>query len=103
MKNIRSPSKATLKVLAVLLLQPEAERYGYELMKSTRLPSGTLYPILMRMHDRGLLTSKWRPPQDPGRPQRQTYRLTASGLQYAEMVLGRKTISKKTQKRESPA
>jgi len=83
MKRTRAPSSATLSVLETMASQPHAERYGYELMKATGLPSGTLYPILMRLSDRGLLTAQWRPAADVGRPSRQVYRLTKSGLQYA--------------------
>ena len=34
--------------------RPQHLRHDYDLMKQTRLLSGTLYPLLMRMTDRGL-------------------------------------------------
>jgi DNA-binding PadR family transcriptional regulator len=34
--------------------RPRAWQYGYELSQITELKSGTLYPILMRLSDRGL-------------------------------------------------
>ena len=56
--------------------------YGYDLSKRTGLPSGTLYPILMRLADRGLLKAEWRDATLPGRPPRHMYRLTATGLAF---------------------
>jgi PadR family transcriptional regulator PadR len=52
-------------------------------MKETGLLSGTLYPLLMRMTDNGLVEAEWREPAQPGRPARHAYRLTAEGLALA--------------------
>jgi len=82
----RAPSKSTLLVLSELLKQTQ---YGYALMKITGLKSGTLYPILMRLTDRGLLSANWEPPQALGRPARQSYTLTAQGRLYANSVLSK--------------
>jgi DNA-binding PadR family transcriptional regulator len=57
--------------------------HGYELMKETGLLSGTVYPLLMRMTDQGLVEAEWRAPEQPGRPPRHAYRLTAKGLALA--------------------
>lgn len=54
-------------------------RHGYDLMKETGLSSGTLYPLLMRMTEQGLVEAEWREPAQPGRPARHAYRLTAAG------------------------
>ena len=37
------------RVLGAFLADPAAPRYGYDLMKAARLPSGTLYPLLARL------------------------------------------------------
>lgn len=58
-------------------------KHGYELMKETGLSSGTLYPLLMRMADRGLVVAEWREPARLGRPARHAYRLTAAGVALA--------------------
>ena len=58
-------------------------RHGYDMMKETGLSSGTLYPLLMRMAEQGLVEAEWREPAQPGRPARHAYRLTASGLEVA--------------------
>ena len=52
-------------------------------MKETGLSSGTLYPLLMRMADRGLVEAEWREPAQSGRPARHAYRLTAAGFSLA--------------------
>lgn len=57
--------------------------HGYELMKETGLKSGTLYPLLMRMTDQGLVEAEWREPTHPGRPARHAYRLTSAGIALA--------------------
>ena len=52
-------------------------------MKETGLSSGTLYPLLMRMTDQGLVEAEWHEPAQPGRPPRHAYRLTAAGFALA--------------------
>ena len=58
-------------------------RHGYDLMKETRLQSGTLYPLLMRMTEQGLVEAEWREPTQAGRPPRHAYRLTVAGAAFA--------------------
>jgi len=77
-------SKQTLALFGVLMEQPRKWRHGYDLSKAAGLKSGTLYPTLMRLGDRGLLESKWEPPSEPGRPPRHMYRLTADGIGLAK-------------------
>jgi PadR family transcriptional regulator PadR len=76
-------SRQTYKLLATLLEQPRAWRHGYELSKETGLKSGTLYPLLMRLADQGMLESRWKESERPGKPPRHMYRLTAGGLALA--------------------
>ena len=70
-------------LLEALSTRPQEWRHGYDLMKDTGLPSGTLYPLLMRMTDRGLVSAEWREPAKHGRPSRHVYRLTAAGQALA--------------------
>jgi DNA-binding PadR family transcriptional regulator len=79
----RRASPQTLLVFEALLDEPDAWQHGYQLSKKTGLPSGTLYPIVIRLADRGLLDSRWDPPEQVGRPARHAYRLTADGLRAA--------------------
>jgi len=62
-----------------------AWRYGYDLSRETGIPSGTLYPILIRLSGRGLLESRWE--EQASGPRRRSYRLTGEGVGYAEARL----------------
>jgi DNA-binding PadR family transcriptional regulator len=80
-------SKQTLSVLTALSSAPLGWRHGYDIAKETGLRSGTLYPILIRLADRGLLESCWETGQPAGRPRRHLYRLSAQGLVAAQAAL----------------
>ena len=80
-------SAQTLSVLAALCDQPSQGQYGYALAKQTGLKSGTLYPILIRLADRGLVEACWEDEPEPGRPRRHLYRLTAAWLARATGAL----------------
>jgi PadR family transcriptional regulator len=80
-------SAQTLSVLAALCEQPSGWRHGYELAKRTGLKSGTLYPILVRLADRGLMEARWEEEQPAGRPRRHLYRLTPDGLARASAAV----------------
>ena len=75
----RRPSRQMALLLDFLTDAPAAWVHGYDIMQATGLKSGTLYPLLMRMSERGLLESRWQPPSSDGRPPRHEYRLTAQG------------------------
>jgi PadR family transcriptional regulator, regulatory protein PadR len=75
----RRPSAQTIAVLQALAEEPAAWRYGYELCQRLGLKAGSMYPILMRLADRGLLETAWEPGPPPGRPPRHLYRLTGPG------------------------
>jgi PadR family transcriptional regulator PadR len=79
-------SPQTLSVIAALSDRPSEWHHGYELAKETGLKSGTLYPILIRLSDRGLLEAEWQDEPTPGRPRRHLYRLTAAGLAAASVA-----------------
>jgi PadR family transcriptional regulator, regulatory protein PadR len=83
MARDRRPSKQMLALLDALCADPAEWRHGYDLMKATGLLSGTLYPLLMRMTEQGLVEAEWREPAQPGRPPRHAYRLTAAGSALA--------------------
>jgi PadR family transcriptional regulator, regulatory protein PadR len=80
-------SARTLSVLAALCDQPQAWRHGYGIAKDTGLKSGSLYPILIRLADLGLVEARWEEEQLAGRPRRHLYRLTADGLANAAAAL----------------
>jgi PadR family transcriptional regulator PadR len=76
-------SAQTRSVLAALGSTPSGWRHGYDIAKETGLKSGTLYPILIRLADRGLVEACWEAEQPAGRPRRHLYRLSAEGLAAA--------------------
>ena len=77
------------RVLRVLTADPAARHYGYDLMKAAKLPSGTLYPMLARLEQEGLVEAEWETqrPDAGGRPPRKYYRLTAEGARVARLEL----------------
>ena len=79
----RRPSRQTASVLTALAREPLGWRYGYELGKEVGLEAGTLYPILMRLCDRGVLEASWEADPPVGRPRRHMYRITTAGAHAA--------------------
>jgi PadR family transcriptional regulator PadR len=95
-------SAQTLAVLAELCSTPTRWQHGYGIARDTGLKSGTLYPILIRLADRGLIEARWEDEQPAGRPRRHLYRLTAGGLAAAEAALaevGEATVVDRTPER----
>lgn len=81
----RSPniSPQTQTVLHALVQAHPGWTHGYDLSRATGLKSGTLYPILRRLHDQGLLDARWEDSPVAGRPPRHIYHLTPGGLELA--------------------
>ena len=71
----RRPSAQTTAVIDALARDPGAWRHGYDLLKDLDVKAGTLYPILMRLCDRGVLEARWEDDAPAGRPPRHLYRL----------------------------
>lgn len=78
MTRTRRPSSATIKILNSLADAPDG-LHGYALMQSAALASGTLYPILKRLTDRGWLEKQWKLEEADDGPPRRIYILTALG------------------------
>jgi PadR family transcriptional regulator, regulatory protein PadR len=82
---------AELLVLAFLEARP---RHGYEVGKliearskgRIRFRIGSLYPILCRLEDRGLITGRWV--ERAGERRRRFYRLTVRGRKFLEAERG---------------
>jgi PadR family transcriptional regulator, regulatory protein PadR len=86
--NHRQELRRGTVVLACLLALREPG-YGYGLLKkleSAGIPSdgNTIYPLLRRLEDRGLLESEWN--TDESRP-RKFYRTTDAGSELATQLL----------------
>jgi DNA-binding PadR family transcriptional regulator len=82
-------SKSSVKVLREFVDDPDGEQYGFGLMRSTRVKSGSLYPILERFE-----RLQWIEGYDEsidehaeGRPRRRLYRLTALGEREARKAV----------------
>ena len=89
MRRNRALSAQAISVLRALAAEPSRWRYGYDLATEVRLKSGSLYPILVRLADRGLLDTSWEPGLG-SRPPRHLYRLTPTGRAFvAELVAAR--------------
>jgi len=81
MQRNRSPSPQAINVLRALAADPARWRYGYDLVTAVHVQAGSLYPILVRLADRGLLETSWEPGAG-SRPPRHLYRLTGDGRDF---------------------
>ncbi len=57
-------------------------RHGFDIIDATGLPSGTVYPILRRLEEAGLLRSAWESihlARSETRPPRRYYEVTGPG------------------------
>lgn len=80
-------SLPTQLVLEYCLAAPARWFHGYTLISELDLPSGTLYPVLMRLADAGWLESRWESPAPGGRPPRRLYRLVGGAAPEARALL----------------
>jgi DNA-binding PadR family transcriptional regulator len=80
-------SRQTLAILEALLARPGHWHHGYAICRQTSVPSGTLYPILMRLDKLGWLETKWEESVPQGRPPRHLYRLTGTGREWTHEEL----------------
>ena len=78
-------TSSTLAVLAAFLDDPAGQLYGLQISRVAGVASGTLYPILDRLEEAGILVSGWEQvdASQVGRPRRRHYRLTPSGAALA--------------------
>jgi len=82
----RRPSAQTVAVLDVLARDPDTPRYGYDLGKELDLKAGTLYPILIRLCERGFLHASWEDDPPTGRPPRHLYRILPAGAMLVDQA-----------------
>lgn len=84
-KYERQMKKGVLDMLVLKLLESEA-KYGYQIIQEMKeksedifmLKDGTLYPILYRLEDEGLVISKWSEAVGKHVP-RKYYEITEAG------------------------
>jgi PadR family transcriptional regulator, regulatory protein PadR len=77
-----------LKVLGALMSNPKAEISGADVARLTKLPSGTLYPLLARLEQVNWVQSEWEDadPHELRRPRRRFYSVTALGSRSARLA-----------------
>ena len=83
MARTRRLSDQAAAVVLALGEAPTDWRYGYDLCQQLAIKAGSMYPILMRLADRGLLETTWESDAPAGRPPRHLYRLAGPGRALA--------------------
>lgn len=87
-ENLRLELRRGCLILAVLA-QLKTERYGYTLRKALAddglaIDEGTLYPLLRRLENQGLLASEWR---EEDKRNKRFYRLSPDGKRILKQLL----------------
>ena len=85
-KYEKQMKKGVLELLVLELLCSDS-KYGYQIIQELKeksdgtfvLKDGTLYPILYRLEDDGLVLSEWTEPKEKQVP-RKYYKITDKGL-----------------------
>ena len=82
----------TYQTALVLEALAAGRHHGWDIMDATDLPSGTVYPILRRIEEEGLVRAKWERESEARREQRPTrryYELTPAGRHTTRRGRGR--------------
>jgi DNA-binding PadR family transcriptional regulator len=74
MESLPRVTPATVDVLRVLLAA-KSTVWGLQIVKTTRRPSGSVYPILDRLESLGWVASTWEDDEARQGPRRRYYRL----------------------------
>ena len=82
MRRSRRPTPQTIAVVLALADNPSGWSHGYHLCRQLGLKAGTVYPILIRLADRGYVETAWEQAVPQGRPPRHLYRLSAAGAEH---------------------
>src|SRR5437868_261679 len=84
--------RLTYPTAIVLFCVAHGRSHGFDIIDASGLPSGTVYPILRRLEDEGLLRSKWERAERAraeSRPPRRVYQVTAPGALALDRALER--------------
>ena len=85
-------TRITYQGACVLQALSRGLSYGFDIMELTGLPSGSVYPILRRFEENGLVDSIWEDSKEAhadGRPRRRHYQLTDAGRQELSTAVER--------------
>jgi DNA-binding PadR family transcriptional regulator len=86
MRRTRRPTPQTIAVVLALADNPSGWSHGYHLCRQLGLKAGTVYPILMRLAERGQVETAWETDPPSGRPARHLYRLSDDGARFAAQL-----------------
>lgn len=84
--------RLTYTTALVLQTLGEEASYGFDIMETTGLPGGTVYPVLRRLEAADLVRGDWEPEHEARqrrRPNRRLYTLTPAGEQVLAEALER--------------
>ena len=105
MADIRRVTEPTLDVLDVLLQAHRDGRdiHGWEIKKTTRRSGPTVYGVIDRLEDAGLVEGRWedQDPQATG-PRRRYYCLTGAGVRTASTLLAERRGARAPTKTRAP-
>lgn len=74
--------RVTIPTALILRAIDNGFAFGFDVMRVTGLPSGTVYPALRRLENEGLVRSRWEDEdlaRSQGRPARKDYEVTVRG------------------------
>lgn len=88
-ENLKSQMRKGMLEYCVLLLLRHGDAYASEIIARLKeahmiVMEGTLYPLLTRLKNDGLLTYRWE--ESPSGPPRKYYMLTAVGDQFLQQL-----------------
>jgi DNA-binding PadR family transcriptional regulator len=81
-------NRPVLKLVRYFMNHLGDDAYALDIIRSTGINSGTLYPLFDHLERCKLLSSRWEE-ADPGesqRPRRRLYRLTGTGVTWVNRV-----------------
>lgn len=84
---MKLPIRMTYATALVLEALDQGHEYGFDIIDATRLRSGTVYPLLRRLEEVGLVRSKWErvgEARRENRPTRKYYELRPAAAPVLE-------------------
>ena len=84
--------RLTIHTAIILHCIASGYRHGFDIIDASGLQSGTVYPVLRRLEDAGMLKSKWERVERARaeqRPPRRIYTITGSGAVALQEALAR--------------
>jgi DNA-binding PadR family transcriptional regulator len=88
--NLTYPTTLVLQAIA------NGSSHGFDMIDATGLASGTVYPILRRLEQEGLVSARWEQvsiAREQARPPRRYYELTTAGEDVLEKAQERYRLS----------